>query len=597
MPQETVQDNVFSTTPPQTVNVGAGGDSYIKAKLPEFISIMTKGDDAGRMDRAFAGVCEKSQGAFSDLYNAACYELAHRAGFFSKDNGAHVPISKMTVGGGISGFGEAVNLAKGFNATTAPGLYLHRLIALMLPVLNPWRQRVNTQMPTVGGQYAQWRTQMGFASTVLAMIMRTPEADSSLPGTTGGNGVPISETPTLFQAPFADLSTNGIVTYKAIAAMRGYDDPVTVELLENLTALLRGEEMMNVIGNYAGLTYTDMGTVDTTPTGTGLATGGALPTGTYTVKITALTGLGYRLTQEIPSYIGAGTYTINGASTATRGETQCITSPSISLTSGGSVGSIVVTWTPIPNALAYNVYLVDHSSNNRWNQVVTIPKATITTEAGSGNAAPTGDTSPNTYGFEGVSQWAGLATVYSQTIPSKSSVLVNGAGAALTLTGPNSISQFDTILEALFRIWNITPSLILCSPKSAKHLTKIIGSSTNPGMTVFIQSGAGQGQLVGGTYATQYINSFGQYLQNAPATIPVLAHPYYTDGRYEFICENIPYPNARQARAWQLETLLPYTYIPLGALTANMPFMLTCSEVLECVHPSAQGSVYAVDVA
>lgn len=580
-------DNVYGSQPPvQPFNIGVGGDSFLKAKLPEFLTTMTRGDDLNRLQKSFKRIAEEDQMLFTDLYNAACFELAKLAGFTSKNFDAGVFPARTVFGSGVSGYGPDVALSKAFNATTAPGVYLQQLLALMLPVLNPWRQRVNTTSPTNGSNQAIWRSVLGFTSTVLAMAMRSAEAGTTI-GSTTGNGIPIDESPTTFTASYQSIKANGVVTWKSLYTMRGYDDPVSAMLLEVLTSVLRIEEMQNVIGNYAAVVK------PTTVTATASTAAGALPAATYTVYVTSLTGQGWRLTQEIASYIGGGTYTINGSSQATVGETA-VTSGSDTL---GSTGEMVCSWTAMPGAAAYNVY-IGNGTTIRYHSTVTAPKITITDYPASGNdPSALTDTTANTLGFEGVLPWSVLSTVYSQTIPSKSSVVTNNAGSALTLVAPNGIAQLDTVFEALYRLWNIAPSLLLMSGKTAKHLTKIVGSSsTASGQTIFINQGPAQGQMVGGVYANSYINSFAQYLQNAPATVPVLAHPYYPDGQIAVLCENIPYPNARRARSWELSTLRPYTYIPLANLTDHIPFMVAADEVLQNHHPSAQGCIYGIDV-
>lgn len=578
-------DNVFATQPPAQFNIGAGGDSFIKTRLPEFMEIMTRGDDVNRLDKAFKRVADGDQMAFTDLYNAACFELAKMAGFTSQNLEAGTFPRRTIFGAGVSGYGPEVNLAKAFNATTAPGVYLQRLLALMLPVLNPWRQRVNTTNPETGSDKAIWRAVLGFQSTVLAMAMRSAEAGTTI-GSTTGNGIPINEDPTTFTASYQSIKANGVVTYKSLYTMRGYDDPVSAMLLEVLTAILRVEEMQNVIGNYAAVAK------PTSVTATASTAAGALPAATYTVYVTSLTGQGWRLTQEIPSYLGSGTYTINGTSQATVGESDAA-SGSDTL---GATGQMVVSWPAVAGAAAYNVY-IGNGTTVRFHSTVTAPKITITTYPSAGNTAiGITDTTANSLGFEGVMPWSALSTVYSQTIPNKSSVLVNAAGSGLTLVSPNGIAELDTVFESLYRLWNIAPSLLLMSSKTAKHLTKIVGSSSNAGQTIFISQGAAQGQIVGGVYANSYINSFAQYLQNAPATVPVLAHPYYPDGQIAVLCENIPYPNSRRARAWELSTLRPYTYTPLANLTDHIPFMIAADELLQNHHPSAQGCIYGIDV-
>lgn len=587
---DAMPDNVYTTNPPaQNFNIG-GGDSFIKAKMPEFIDIMARGDDMNRLNKSLERVCDKSPEAFTDLWNASCYELAAKAGFSSEGmrKGLLPRMDAITFGGGITGRGKEVELAKAFNATTAPGVYLRRLLALMLPVMNPWRQRVYTQMPTTGSDKAIWRAVLGFQSTVLSAGMRQAEAGTTI-GSTTGNGVPVDETPTTFTASFQSIKTNGVVTQKSLFTMRGYDDPVTVQLLESLTAVLRIEEYQNILGNYAAVAK------PTTVTVTPSTASGAVPAANYIVRVTSLTGQGWRLTQEIPSYIGGGTYTVNGASYATVGESD---PTSATVQTLGGTGKLVVTWTSVPGAMAYNVYVRDDTNGTEhYYSTVTAPKVTITAYPSTGNAGVSiTDSTANTLGFEGVYEWSALSTVYSQTIPQKSSVVVDAAGAGLTLVTPNSISQLDSVIQQQYTKWHIAPTLLLSSPGTTNHITSIVGSATNPPQLIVIQQGPAQGQVIGGLAATGYINRFSPWLQGAPSVIPILAHPYMPDGRISVLCENIPYPNAREGRGWTLETLRPYTYYPLANTTDQIPFMLAADELLECNHPSAQGVVHDIDI-
>jgi hypothetical protein len=93
-----------------------------------------------------------------------------------------------------------------------------------------------------------------------------------------------------------------------------------------------------------------------------------------------------------------------------------------------------------------------------------------------------------------------------------------------------------------------------------------------------------------------YVNKFAPMIGGIPRTVEIMGHPYVPNGTFSFLSESIPYPNARQATAWELETLIPYTYFPLAALNPSYPFMVLLSETLECYHPSAQAMVSGVDV-
>jgi cell division septation protein DedD len=69
-----IMDNVATSNPPEALGfpmIGPSPDSFVKSHVPEFISIMERGDDVNRLQKAYKRVAQEDQFAFTDLWNAA----------------------------------------------------------------------------------------------------------------------------------------------------------------------------------------------------------------------------------------------------------------------------------------------------------------------------------------------------------------------------------------------------------------------------------------------------------------------------------------------------------------------------------------------
>jgi hypothetical protein len=478
----------------------------------------------------------------------------------------------------------AQTLQKGVSQTTLPGLYLQRLVRIMLPVLTPLRKRIPATPAPQGAVSAQWRVLQGFQNTDFSQALLQPEATTTIASTTG-NGLAVNESPTTFASPFTRISFNNNTTLEAIAAARGYDDAMQFAVIETLSALLRAEELGILLNNSGSIASPLSASI----TATSSATGGGLTTGVYLVNVTSLTGIGW-LRSKVTGFLGAA----SSGESASSGTTGTYTK---SYTFSASTGSLVVTWPATPGAVAYNVYSSSAGSaaNCMFIGTVMNTSASIGAIPTSGSLAPASNTTKNDNGWEGITQWCTMSNILGQNIYAKT--LVDASGSALTLVQPNSIKEFDKVLTDLYTNWNICPTLIVCSPASATYAMKVMGSATNPAQRIFIQSGAQQGQAVGGMYANAYINKFAVEIDGTKPMIPILSHPYMPDGLFLFLTETINYPVARETRGFALEVLIPYTYFPFGAVSFNYPFGLLVQETLECFHPGAQAAVAGVNVA
>ena len=455
-------------------------------------------------------------------------------------------------------------LKKSIVATDIPGIYLMRLAKLMLPVYAGLVRRLPAATPETGAEKAQWRALLGYSNLNFANNLHVAE---------GAIGDEITETFLTFATFFRDLALNDKVTLKATAASRNYDDPLQVAVIRALTALLQLQERKIIGDNTAAVA------APASVTGTPSTTGGTLAAATlYQVRVTSLT------------YTGFVGNVKGGSLTAGAGESAPVSSANITTT--GATSSIAATWPVVPGAAAYNVYLTDTTgANPRWVATVTANAYTITAYPGSGNAPPS-DTTAQTTGYEGLISWCELSTIYGNAIPNRVAN-IDMAGGALTTNG-SGITQFDTILSGQWTQWQISPTLILTSPQGVSHYTSKIMSLNMPQYRVDLTDK--QGQAVGGTFVTYYVNKFAPWADGSQRTIEIMAHPYMPNGTYLFLCESVPYPMSRESRGFARDTLIPYTYFPLAQTQINYPFAVTLSETLECFHPSPQTAVVGVNM-
>ena len=547
-------DEPMSTRPPSPSMIFDHAED-LRAQLPQFINLMMN-NQLGKAQR-LAG----NGPAFDTMFNMACRAVMTEGGITYQN------ISKMH-----SGAPQNLDLNKAISAGDVPGVYLMRLAKLMLPLYAGLRRRLPADTPTTGSNQATWRSQLGFGALDFASMMSIAEAA-------------IGDTPPTsfltFNAAYRDTAINDAVTLKAIAAARGYDDPLQIAVIRAMTAVLQGEER-NIIGsNYDALSVPVV-------TASGSTSGGTLAAGSYCFGVTALTYRGW-LAKSVGDTTGSGAI----------GETNAGLSGSTAAVSLviGSGSSVVLTWPAIAGAVAYNVYsgsTGQTGSAGIYLKTVTVNKCAVTAAASGSSFAPTTNKSANVYGYNGLINWAELTTVYSNTIAGKQT-LTDNAGAGLTAEN-GGIKEFDAILEALWTNWQVTPSLIVCSPKMSKTITgKIL--SLNSASTYRIEVGNERGAINGAMMVTGYTNSFAPFADGSPRYLDILPHPYMPNGSLLFLMETIPYPMSRESRGFALDVLIPYTYFPLAQTTIQYPFALTLSEVLECFHPSAQTALVGVDEA
>ena len=485
-------------------------------------------------------------------------------------------------------------------ATGFVGYNLEPTAKLMLPLFAGLRNRVAVDKPSQGATDATWRMQLGYGSFNFGSNMGT--AFGAVGGATTPSAVTVS-------ASYKTQAIEGEVQFEAIPMARGFDDPLAIETSMALSSLIRLEELLVLGGNTAALDAP-------VPAGQGstLSAANTFAAGVWTVKVTALTLQG----------------TITNASSNSNTGESAVGTVAITVAAGDS-DFLDVSWPAVPGAFGYKIYCnnavgggagatylvpatstymryakftggaidltafgdaMDLASGQTY---VTVNRVQIILNpANTQPAPPAGDATANANVFEGFMSWATKSTIYGQSVGSH---FIKDCGGQTLTTAGSGVSEFDYILQNLWKTWQINPTLIVTSPQGASNLTDKLVAANNAAM-YRIELNAERGGMTGGVFVGGYLNKFAASLMGyQPAVIPVWAHPYVPDGTFLFLTERVPYQYSREARGFALDVLTPYTYFELARTTRTFPFSTFFIETLKCYHPLAQAAIQGARVA
>lgn len=477
------------------------------------------------------------------------------------------------------------------------GINLEAQAKIFLPLFAGLRHRLPVDTPAIGAAQAQWRMMLGYGSYAFGAAANFGVADDA-------NGPATSETVTTILADYKEQSINGGVGWTAIQKALGWDNAMTIDTMTALSLLLRTEELLILLGNAAAI-----GTPTVTGNQSTLNSAGTFATGTWTVKVTALTGQG----------------TLSGGAGQTTGH--------VGESAVGSVGVVVsasakdfldISWPAVPGAVGYKVYCNDTVASGAFylclpstklayaNKVsgsflstigdpLTVPSGQtyitvnhcqiIAAPPNTQETAPGADATVNSNVFEGLVSWCQKSTIYSQSLPN-ARVFVDQAGLPLTVVA-TGIKEFDSILQQQWQNNHTSPSLIVASSNSVASISNKIaaqGGSTQVRLDVYKDRNA----IVGGLYVGYYVNKFAASMAGMRTEIPIWAHPYMPDGTILFLSEDVPpetLPYAREAKNFRLDVQTPYTYLELGRTTRSFPYDVFFGETLKCYWPDAQGYI------
>lgn len=531
---------------PPEILVRNGAVDGMENRLPDFIKALSV-DGSLKKAQEVADIRNQGQGMFDEMLNKSARAVLNQAGFTYRNLG------KLH-----NGAPADLDLAKSMDSSALPGVNLMPLARLMMPVYAGLTRRFPLNTPQGGSDRAKWRVRMGFSNVDWSALMVVGEA---------AIGQEVNEPFTEFESLYRDIAINDKVTLKAIAASRGYDDPLQVSVITAMTIALSGQEKKLLGDNFAAL--------GKPASVTGVATGtGTIGTATDKFIVSALSYRGYLALSQ------------GGA--AAIGETDGTLSAAVDLS---AAAGYKLDWPAVPGAVAYNVFYnpASHATNKFYVATVTVNhfESTATLPV-AGNAPSATDKSANANGYEGLISWCERSTIYTKPITGKiAPVSLNGA--KLT-KGTGGIVEIDSVLAKMWTQWKIAPTLMVMSANMVGAVTDLL-----MGLNQYrIEVSAERGNIAGGMFVGSYTNRFAPYADGTPRTIEIMPHPEIPDGTILFLCETVPYQMSRETRGWAREQLIPYTYFPLAATSIEYPYALTLSEMLECFHPSVQTALVGI---
>lgn len=421
------------------------------------------------------------------------------------------------------------------------GVDLGALVSLV-PVETPFRNSLARINPKTGSKFTYWRSLLNVNSA---------QPNPAVGDDYAGGLVEFSDQDVY--APYVPLRLTGRVTQDAIDVAEGYENALAVATMQVVNQLMIGEDKhaMN------GLAY-PLGTAPT-PAVTTSTTGGSIAASTAVdVKIAARSGINYY-------YGGSGVASAQGA---------------VTTGSSTATNTATATWTSVPGAPAYDVFVAGF-----YYTTVTVNSCTITFIPTANQAlpnlpdistiapvaVPTADTSYNSsLYYNGLiasitGDYGSLNGVGTSSLTTHGSGLNNGSywatnnGGTLTLSG-GSISQLDALNLAIWNYAKISPTRYLMNAAESTEMAGTILSSTSA--VTYLQPddvASRQNVVVGGRVGT-YLN---RSVNGQAIVIETL--PHIPPGIILAVCDRITYPGANIDAPMSLRIQRDFAQFPYGA--------------------------------
>ena len=468
--------------------------------------------------------------------------------------------------------------------STGTGLVAYDLQAPaknLYPVATPIRNRI----PRVGGGIGtatNWRQVNAIFGSGFDAMGWVPEGQRS------GN---MSYSTSNKAATYVTLGEEDSATFEAIAAGRSFEDVqarMTMRLLQK--AMLKEENA--IIGGNASLA---LGT-PATPSLSASGSGATLPAATYSVIVVALTFEGYRNATRVAPLAVATSQTVTGADGATYTLSGGSSNKSANATQAVTLGqTLFASVTAIQGAVAYAWY-VGTAGSEKLEAITTINSAAFSAPlAGTGQAATavTADNSTNSgLAFDGL-----LTTALKSGSNAYVKLMATGTagtGTPLTQSGRGSIVEIDTMLQAMWDAYQVSPSVLYVNSQELKNITnKVLSNSSAPLLQYFQRPGDGDYRLTASGTIDFYFNPF---MLDGGMRIPIKIHPALPPGTIFGWAENLPvqYQSNEVPNIAEVKTRQDYYQIEWPITTRKRSVGVYMEEVLAVYAPFAMGVITGI---
>ncbi len=473
--------------------------------------------------------------------------------------------------------GMPVEAAKAIDTTTGLiGVNLEAPAKLVTPFLAPLNNRI-PRVRSVGGTSVQFKRITAYTSSGTSLAVAEKFAAGAASITTDPKVV-----------AYKTYGLRDQVSWESTFAGANFQDPKSLAVMLLVNRVKVEEDKMQIYANAGtGALGYALGTA-TTPTLVLSATGGAITgtatTGFCSVKVIALTGLGY----------WASTTTAIAAD----GRSQVSAVANLVWPSTTTAGTISLSIAPIKGAVAYAWFVEPNGAtggadaNKKLEAITTIAEVKLTSIAGTGQALSTvtssgSDLSANTLQFDGFfAQMAATSSgAYFGTQAIGGTV---GSGTPLTHDGGGGITEINAANTSVWNAQNVGPNLILMN---AQELNRISAKLLGAGGSYILRVTTDQ-KPDGNITAGGRVNGLTNKTIGGEQTI--IVHPKVAPGHILGVTEQLPYPASNITSVLEMDLLADYTQFDYYPTTTTGPvadFELRCYGALKNYFPASQWSL------
>lgn len=436
----------------------------------------------------------------------------------------------------------------------------------LYPVLTPLRNSI-PRVSGKGGIQANWRAVTAINTTGVRI------------GVSGGNrGAVIAVQTKDYTAAYKGIGLESNVDFEAQYAGQGFDDIRAIAAKTGLEALMLGEELILLGGNGS----LALGTTGT-PALAGVATGGTLSNGTFSVIAVALTLEGF-VNSSIAGGIPAQEVRVNAdgsSDTFGGGSAQKSAAASVTLSGGGAAQSINATVTAKRGAVAY-AWFWGAAGSEVLGAITTTNAHTITGNAAGAQTAaslPAADNSTNNLVFDGIITQAAQAN--------SGSYYVSLNNSNLTGDGEGGIVEIDEALKSFWDKLRLSPTTIWVNSQEALSISRLILSGGS-GSNFRFNTDVKDGMIAGGVMVKEYLNRFSMA---GGQVIPVKIHPNMPAGMILFTTDTLPYPLSNVGNVMQVRCRQDYYQIEWPLRSRKYEYGVYADEVLQHYFPPSLGVI------
>ena len=451
--------------------------------------------------------------------------------------------------------------------TTALGGYpLEKPAKSLYFIEDTLRRRIPRVMNPVGGDTAHWKT----ITSINSSKVKAGVAEGAL-----ATAITLGTAPK--SASYRTLNQYNTYTDEAKFFGRQFQDIPQLGMLATLQSLMIQEDRYLLggtdvtIGAPAAVTVADYA-----------SSGGSFAGTSYYIVVSALTIHGWQ----------------NGAAGRKAGVdaadesigTTCNTGTPFSASSSHK---LLVTWTDVPGAFAYNIYCGTTSYAAAVYIGTAFCNRAILTDPTSYNGTTTGtgvtnlaDQTADQYGYQGlIQQLTALTGTVGSTgsYGTKTAYYLDNAGAAPTSDGAGGCVEVETALASIWNNYRVSPTCLIENSQEAKSLKKLtIGSSSSNAVRVTINQ-EDKNKFVAGSAVNTYWSPYTEQLMNVVTSV------HCPPGKIFLLGERVPYPNSEVPNNFEVDLQQEYYGEMFARTTRTTPVGVTCIGALKVYLPGACG--------